>query len=43
MELFAKIVDVFQLSTILAESSILDVRRGFEYVSDNSVKLELTH
>ena len=33
MELFVKIAKGIQVSTIFAESSILDVRLDFEYVS----------
>ena len=33
MELFAKLVNGFQLSTNLAKSSILDIWLGFEYTS----------
>ena len=32
MELFAKIINDFQLLTIFAKSSILDIRLGFEYI-----------
>ena len=34
MKLFAKIVNDFQLFTIFAKSSILDVWLGYEYASD---------
>ena len=34
MDLFVKIVNSFQLVTIFAKSSILDVQLGFEYVSE---------
>ena len=33
MELFAKIINGFQLLNIFAKISILDVRLGFEYAS----------
>ena len=33
MELFAKIVNAFQLLTIFAKSFILDIWLGFEYAS----------
>ena len=35
MEFFAKIVNGFQLLTIFAKSSLLDVRLGSEYASDS--------
>ena len=41
MELFAKIVNGFQLSTIFSERSILDVRLGFKWVSDENSPLFL--
>ena len=37
MELFGKIVKDFQLLTILIKISILDIRLGFEYVSEKRV------
>ena len=41
MELFAKIVNGFQLSNIFSERSTLDVRLGFKWVSDENSPLLL--
>ena len=39
MERFAKIVDDFQMLTIVAKRSILDVSQGFDYASEYYIAL----
>ena len=43
MELFAQIVKGFRLLTIFIKSSIIDIRLGFEYASEQQALLSILH